>query len=511
MTTIQDIFVDSESLGSYNNFDVILPHPVIVDDDERAYITLKDFQSLNSQYNISADLQNNTYTLLHTTRTYIRTPTGADTRYITDTNLFNTAGADIYKPILVSTQDGVAHTETLIPNAGNFTLKLYDSTITTSGSVSQTASRFMNIFSPTPSPPYLTTRFMSFSNTDYLVYLHTTSTTESRFVKSIDVVIENVSNSLFNEPNVINIYVKVWGSVDGIIWSDLGNASTNLMTYGLGTWMTSTLRTVSFDVSVLGSFQYHKVSFIPVGFASPAEMKTKIKFLKIDLVKYAGYDEVIADSTTTYSKTIEDGFYSLANLNASLNYSLKEHISPNLTFNNYPAGKPFLSAQNRQVLGWSPSQATYYYKETEKTDISYRVEVQFNARLRKMLGWISPTSVGNVILLGTNIYTTAPNFLNLINFTKIVLTSSLKLKTKPYTFLNKEYVKATGIGDIIIWLAKDIPPFSYINWSNATDYKIEIDDKLITKINFKLLNEYAQVLTDMPPCNFHLQVIKEKK
>lgn len=509
--TTQDIYVDSESLGSYNDFDVILPHPIIINDDEKAYICLKDYQQLNSMYNISSDLQNNTFTILHTTRTYNRTASGADTRYFIDTNIFNSSGGNIYKPILNSVQDGVAHTETLTPNAGNITLKLYDSTITTSTAVIPANSKFMNIFSPTPSPAYLSTRFMALSNTDYLVYYNATILTESRFVKSVDIVIENVASPLTPEINTITITAKVWGSVDGIIWNDLGNVESNVMTYGINSWLSSTTRTASFNVSVSASYQYHKISFIPTGFTSPTEMKTKIKILKIDLITYASFTETIADSTITYNKTIEDGFYSITNLNALLNYHLSLHISSNLTFTNYIQSKSFTIAQNKQVLGWSSAQPYYYYKETDKADESYKVEIQFNAILRKMLGWISPTSVGNIILFRINDNTIAPNYLNLINFKKILLTSSLKLTTKPYTFLNKTYTKASGIGDVLVWINKDIPSFSYINWINTTDYKIEIDDKLITKINFKIVNEFAQVMNDVPSCNFHLQIIKERK
>lgn len=509
--TTLDLYIDSEALGSYNDFTAYLPHPVLVEDDERCYIRLKDYQQLNSCYNISSDLQNNTYSILHTTRSYSRTPTGEDTRYFTDTNLFNTSGGNIYKPILNSVNDGVAHTETLTPNAGNFTIKLYDSTITTSSVVLPANSKFVNIFSPTPSPAYLTTRFMGLSNTDYLVYYNATTPTESRFVKSIDVVIENVAAPLTPESNVITITAKVWGSVDAISWNDLGNVETNVMTYGIGSWLTSTTRTASFNVAVSASYQYHKVSFIPTGFTSPEQMKTKIKILKIDLITYASFTETIADSTITYNKTIEDGFYSLTNLNASLNNSLSTLISPSLAFSNSLAGKPYLTAQNKHIIAWSSSQPYYYYKETDKIDESYKVEIQFNPRLRKMLGWISPTSIGTVIIFRTDNNLTAPNYLNLINFKKILITSSLKLTTKPYTFLNNTYIKATGIGDVFAWIPKDLAPFQYINWFNSTDAKIEIDDKVITKINFKLLNEFAQVMNDMPSCCFHLQIIRERK
>jgi hypothetical protein len=369
----------------------------------------------------------------------------------------------------------------------------------------------MNIFNTG-----LSTAFMTFNATDYLVYYNSITPTESRFVSNCEIVVENViiATALNRPTSSVSFSVNVEGSADGSSWTSLDVVGT--FTYATNEWATATQKTSTFTFTTIGAYQYHRVSFTTTNIPTtppsvPSTFKELFKFKRILLLRNSAYTETIADSTTTYNKTIEDGFYSLSLLNSLLNYHLGIHISPNLTFSNFIAGQSYLTAQNKQVLAWSSAEPYYYYKDIDKIDESYKVEIQFNARLRKMLGWITPTSTGNIILYRTGNNITAPNYLNLINFKKLILTSSLKLKTKPYTFLNKEYVKATGIGDIIIWLSKDIAPFSYINWSNATDYKLEIDDKLITKINFKLLNEYAQVLTDMASCNFHLQIIKEKK
>jgi hypothetical protein len=78
----------------------------------------------------------------------------------------------------------------------------------------------------------------------------------------------------------------VWGSSDGVSWNDLGNTTPNVMTYETTHWATASTRTVTFDVAVSTSYQYHKVSFVPIGFTTPTEMKTKIKVLKIDLTTY---------------------------------------------------------------------------------------------------------------------------------------------------------------------------------------------------------------------------------
>ena len=107
-------------------------------------------------------------------------------------NLFQTAGVNIYKPILNSMNNGVTQTETITQPAENSALILYDNTITVSGEVLRENSKFINIFSQqTP----LSTRFMMFSDTDYLIYYKANNTpTERRFVKSVEVVIENVAS-----------------------------------------------------------------------------------------------------------------------------------------------------------------------------------------------------------------------------------------------------------------------------------------------------------------------------
>lgn len=508
--TIQDLYCDTESLGSYNDFTIFLPHPIIVEEDERCYIRLKDYQMLNSCYNISSDLQNNTFTILHTTRTYTRTPVVGSIPYIDDVDIFQQSGGNIYKPILNSVNDGTAHTETLIPNANALTIKLYDSTITTSGSVIPANSKFQNIFDTG-----LSAALMTFNATDYLVYYNSITTTESRFVSSIEVVLENyaISSLPFQTAPTSPVYIgiQVWASIDGINWTELLPVGSNVITWEINEWATAIQKTKTFTFSVSGAFQYHKVSFLPAGYTSTYTLKNTIKFKRILLLRNSTFTETIADSTLTYNKTIEDGFYSITNLNALLNYYLTLHISSNLSFSNYITGKSFLTSQNKQVLAWSSAQPYFYYSEADKIDETYKVEIQFNATLRKMLGWITPTSTGNIILLRTADNITAPNYLNLINFKKILISSSLKLKTKPYTFLKKNYVKASGIGDIFAWISKDIAAFSYINWTNATDYKIEIDDKLITEINFKILNEFCQVMNDIPSCNFHFQIIRQRK
>jgi hypothetical protein len=228
-------------------------------------------------------------------------------------NLFQTTGVNIDKPILNSMNNGVAQTETITQNEDNSVLILYDNTITVSGEVLRENSKFINIFSQqTP----LSTRFMMFSHTDYIIYYKANRPNERRFVKSVEVIIENVASPSTPENNTVTIAVKVEGSVDGITWNDLGNLTTNLMTYTTNDWGTSSRRKVTFDVDVTTPYEYNKIYFIPTGFSSPEEMKTKIKFLKIDLITYAllntsgevfntvKYFDIIPYSTDTFSEIL---------------------------------------------------------------------------------------------------------------------------------------------------------------------------------------------------------------
>lgn len=504
--TTLDLYVDTEAslTGTYNNFDVILPMPVIVNDDEKCYVRLKDFTMLNSCYNISNDLQNNTLGIIQTNRIYSRSPSGTAVAYFNDTDLFNTSGTYVDYPITNPAWNGTLHTETIIPSVGDYTILLYDPTITTTyANAPITSVKLRNIFRPT-----IGTNFTTFNPDDYLVFFNKTNPTSGRFISQLTFSIENVASVINNPTEPVYITFNVWSSIDGITWVEnavsLGDSPS--IGYATTEWTYTTTRTRTITLISTTDDLYHKVSFETQGFATPAtDFKSKIKVKQIYLTRIPSYTESYTDGITTFTHTIEDGSYSLTNLNSYLNYLLRLYISPNLAFSMAYPSQPFLTAQNKQVLAWGTAEPDYVYSSADRIDNNYKIEINFNATLRRMLGWSE-----NPVIFKNDTPIEAPRYLNLINFKKIMLTSSLQLKTKPYTFLNKTYTKATGVGDVIAWISKDIAPFTYINWYNNTDSKIEIANKLITKINFVILNEFCQVLSDIPSCCFHIQIVKIK-
>ena len=504
--TTLDLYVDTEAslTGTYNNFDVILPMPVIVNDDEKCYVRLKDFTMLNSCYNISNDLQNNTLGIIQTNRIYSRSPSGTAVAYFNPPDLFNTSGTYIYKPRINPAWNGTLHTETITPVAGDYTIRLYDPTITTTYANAPLIDiRLSNIFTST-----LEANYMTFNPDDYLVFYNFTTPTSGRFISQLTFSIQNVV-PLFAPTDPVYITLKVWSSVDGITWVENAIGINDSPSIGFNTneWASSITKTRTISLASPTDASYHKVSFTTQGFATPAtDFKSKIRVRQIYLTRIPSYTETYTDGITTFSHTIEDGSYSLTNLNSYLNYLLRLYISPNLTFSMAYPSQPFLTAQNKQVLAWGTAEPDYVYSSADRIDNNYKIEINFNATLRRMLGWSE-----NPAIFKNDTPIEAPRYLNLINFKKIMLTSSLQLKTKPYTFLNKTYTKATGVGDVIGWFSKDQAPFTYINWYNNTDFKIEIANKLITKINFVILNEFCQVLSDIPSCCFHIQIIRVRK
>lgn len=102
------------------------------------------------------------------------------------------------------------------------------------------------------------------------------------------------------------------------------------------------------------------------------------------------------------------------------------------------------------------------------------------------------------------------NFVNLLSYTKIVLTTN-NLAFEPTTDNNliKDYNANEGINEIICWINKDIPTFATINYENLTDDKLKISNENINYINFGIMNEYKEHIKDCPNAFIHFQLIKK--
>lgn len=100
---------------------------------------------------------------------------------------------------------------------------------------------------------------------------------------------------------------------------------------------------------------------------------------------------------------------------------------------------------------------------------------------------------------------TSETFVNMLPYSKIILATDLVFDTNSQNNFKSAYSANAGVGDIICWIPRDIPPFSTINYSNNNE--IEIANKNIKSINFSIINEYQEYILDASNVFIHFQLI----
>lgn len=107
-------------------------------------------------------------------------------------------------------------------------------------------------------------------------------------------------------------------------------------------------------------------------------------------------------------------------------------------------------------------------------------------------------------IVSSTIYT-SETFVNMLPYTKIILTTDLVFDTNSQHNLQSKYSANAGVGDIVCWIPRDIPLFTTINYNNTDE--IEISNKNIKTINFSIINEYQEYIRDAPNVYLHFQLI----
>ena len=104
------------------------------------------------------------------------------------------------------------------------------------------------------------------------------------------------------------------------------------------------------------------------------------------------------------------------------------------------------------------------------------------------------------------------SYANMLNYTKIIVSTSLNYHQNPQTNFKSSYLSTSGINNILFWVSKDVAGFTTINYTN-NDSKNELilADTNIGNITFTLHNEYLELLKNASRCYIHFQIIKETK
>jgi hypothetical protein len=108
----------------------------------------------------------------------------------------------------------------------------------------------------------------------------------------------------------------------------------------------------------------------------------------------------------------------------------------------------------------------------------------------------------SIIINTTTVY---GDLLDFRSYSKFLLTTSLTFKNNPYNNLIGQYSGKEGIGSLVLWIDRTDVPFKTITYKG--DDLIEIVDKNIKNINFKILNEYREQVVMMPNIQIQFSLI----
>ena len=170
-------------------------------------------------------------------------------------------------------------------------------------------------------------------------------------------------------------------------------------------------------------------------------------------------------------------------------------LNVNGTLTYIPHGNYSVKTFRTMLLSLLPSGTTILYNEAQNT-------YSFTGT-----GTIQPVTMGNLIGLTNNIQVSINNLttglINLSSFSKIIL------RTQGITYYqsNLENLQVTTsnlqlFSDIIFWKNKqDIEPFKIIAYNNedgGNNFCLEVQDKMIFRLQFQLKNEKNEFIEDAP-------------
>ena len=238
------------------------------------------------------------------------------------------------------------------------------------------------------------------------------------------------------------------------------------------------------------TYEYNYNFNIPLDINIDVRGSDKIKFKLIDFSMMNSMLNVsafhknnefrIRYSFTTYTITIPDGSY-----NAT---SLKDILNAKIAILNIPMTFNYDKTTNKYKITFGTIGATLIFYPDNCSALFGFTQSSYT--------YASQSSFD------------AESFVNMLPYTKIILTTDLVFDTNTQNSLQSKYSANAGVGDIVCWMPRDIPPFSTINYSTlGTDNEIQISNKNIKSINFSIINEYQEYIRDAPNVFIHFQLI----
>ena len=461
-----EFYIDKRKNSKYNSDLTVLPdHPIISNQEDHIIkIKLVDFKFLNNIYNISSSLVNNQFNIRRTSKTYTY-EYGGSVLYIDDTGFYDNQN------VLIATQtiDGTNNTDTITKN--ELSLVYFHPLI-------NEISYWVNILNST----YDTSRKMEIQqNTKYFEII----TSENTRIESFNITL--YKDSYTGTPVPIVIKLQRFNTTTSV-YDDINVVNTQFFGDVLEEYKVLTLTYTNPQPT-------NKYRII----TDTGSLPFILYVIKLNANKQIPvYDAGTEDTPVEHTITIPDGFYKASNFKKTLNDLLTTY-KIKVSIGEY-TNKLKFSNENPT---FSPTVDDLIY-DNFKLDL---VIPNIN-NMKQNLG-ITINSYQPYIPIPFNSYYEADTNINLMNFTKIIITTNLSFKNKTHNeILNDGNPYCKSFGNILTWVDTDEAPFTCIKYNNYEQIEYEIINDHIDYISFRFYNEKSQEL-HLDNCLMHFQIKKE--
>ena len=468
---LYNFYIDKNKYNKNNNYiDVKIPHPITCYDDEYLKIKILDIQYLNNMYNVSSKLQNNIIKLSRTIYTYDIQPTLLDIL----NDIYDTSGPSvIYKTSTVLSYDTTNDIQFI--TGTNFKIHYKDFEI-----IDGTDS-FDNVF-------YGTTPIeLKFNEIDNYIIVEKLDNTNTDYLRQVSYGIKKTTANSLTDDETFRIIVK--GSHDNITYYNIPIMVTDseLITFTSENIQNAIIDRVRINLVNRINYKYYKFSLN----SSFDQLDPLINGFKLNSLKLFTWTQqpYTIGSTITTDLIIPDGFYK----SSTYISKIKELFTPyniNIT----------LDSLNNKVNITHNLTDNIIYPFTDQNGL---IVLQFpTLNIRNNIGIYNEFNTLNIntaFIGDTNI--------DLVNFKKIILSTNLEFTNSTHNDLIGGNSNETGIGNILLWINNDDPPFTCIKYKNYEDVSYRIENKIINNIIFTIYNEKLQQL-NLDNMLLHFQIEK---
>jgi len=498
MSETFDFFIDkSKNNKNSNHIDINIPYPIQCSNKEKLNIKMIDFKYLNNVYNISSALQNNTITLQKTPIIFTGYITGQE--LLQFSSFFKDDNFITLNDNVVSSWNGFTNVETI----ENDTFKISY----LSDGVVEGTNKIKNIFRPYeydrsidnftfPENEFI---FQSKTEKDYLFtgfnYAITHNGTEIQGSQSFNL------KTYGSDDGVNYVLIEKFGGGFDITFSPSNATGENQIRDMNGNHR---------PYANFKSYKYYKINITNNDILDVSNYKLSNISFQHYTYNYFLDEGLQIPIITTF--TIPDGFYKSSTFIKTIKDLLEPHnlVITLSTLNNK------LSILNNTVFDRSNENK---YKPITTPDgggiISFPKSINVagdykilfqNENIKTTYGINSE----NDITLEKDIIYTADNNINLTNFSKLIITTSLNFHNKTHNEIVQGSDNATGIGNILTCIDNDEVPFTYIKYSNHEMLEQRLGNKSIANIRFSFYNERSNEVY-LSDAFIHFQIIKSKK